>query len=102
MKERGVGGIVESAHGFATYHFTEEGGCYIEDIYITPEMRKDKNASLLADSITEIAKERGCTHLIGSVVPSANNSTISLKVLLGYGFTLVSSDKDLIWFRKEI
>ena len=56
----------------------------------------------MADEIAKIAKKEGCTKMLGSVVPSAKNSTISLKVLLAYGMTLQSSTNDFIIFEKEI
>lgn len=97
--------LIKSDWGFASYWIrqTEHGKeCYIEDIYIKKEKRKLKEASELANLITKKAIEENCNFLTGSVVPSANNSTISLKVLLGYGFKLWCSDNNIIWFRKNL
>lgn len=90
------------AHGFASYVFPDENTCYIKDIYVVPELRKTGLASDIAANIEAIAKQRGCTRLIGSVVPSAKGSTSSLKVLLSYGFRLESSANDFILFVKDI
>lgn len=87
--------------GFATYNIVGEE-CYIEDIYVKPEFRRSHKASKIADKIVEIAKERQCKYLTGSVIPSAANAERSLKVLLGYGLRLEKAENNIIWFIKEI
>ena len=101
MQEREQVEILEHPMGFATYK-NLEGATYICDIYVKPDHRKDGVASFLADKITNIAKERGHTALIGSVSPAAVNATASLKVLLAYGFELMSSTPELVYFKKRI
>lgn len=101
IKERLNHDICESPHGFGTFSFEHEG-CYIRDIFVEPDFRQTKEASKIADQITEIAKARGCKKLFGSVVPSAQGSTTSLKVLLAYGFKLHSSSDNFILFEKDI
>lgn len=61
-----------------------------------------KAASQIADKIVTIAQAKGLKKLFGSVSPSANNSTISLKVLLAYGFQLSSSSNNFILMEKAI
>lgn len=105
IKEHRGDGIVENSNGFATYRFLEwqDKMCvYIVDIFVVPSQRKSNVASNLADEITEIGKKNHCSLLLGTVVPSANNSTESLKVLLGYGMKLKEASIDLITFIKEI
>ena len=101
IKERENKEVIEDEYGFATYLY-ENDYVYIEDIYVIPEKRKDKIASKYADAIALEAKELGYNKMLGSVVPSSPNSTISLKVLLGYGFKLLSSQENMIYFIKEI
>jgi predicted GNAT family acetyltransferase len=101
IKERGGKDIVYSDKGFATYSFNESS-CYIEEIYVVPESRKSGEASRLTNEIAEIAKERGYKMLTGSVCPTANGSTESMKALLAYGFKLVSSTHNFIILSKEI
>jgi hypothetical protein len=103
IAERTHDHIMESDIGFATYRYLDDGKTvYIIDIYISPLYRRGHEASLLANKIVDEAKAKGCTKVVGSVVPSMKNSTTSLKVLLGYGMTLACSTNDLIMFSKEI
>jgi len=87
--------------GFAVYWIRDKE-VYIEDIYVKKEYRRSHSASNYANAIAKLAKENGCTYMTGSVVPSANNATISLKMMMGYGFKLVSSSDNFIWFEKSI
>lgn len=92
---------IEDPEGFVTFKvFGKE--CYIQDIYIVPLKRRSNKATELATQVEVIAKERGCTIITGSVCPSAKNSTDSIKVLIAYGFKLMKSEPDLIWFAKEV
>lgn len=93
--------IVESEHGFASYKIMGSE-CYIQEIYVVPEMRTTKIASQMADKIAELAKEKGCKYLTGSVCPTMNGATTSLRVLLSYGFKLAKSEENLIWMIKEL
>jgi len=101
LKERENREIFEDEKGFATYSFSEDS-CYIQDIFVKEEHRKEGIASYYADKISEIAREKGCKYLTGSVCPMAHGSTESLKVLLGYGFKLESSINNFIFFKKEL
>lgn len=101
IKERQNKEIVEDENGFATYYFVGPD-CYIEDIYVIPEKRKTGICFMYADKIAKIARDKNCLNLIGSVKPSANGSTVSLKVLLAYGFRLHSANEDFIWFKKKL
>jgi predicted GNAT family acetyltransferase len=102
VHERTNDSVLETEKGFATYRFLDQKTVYIVDIFVAPKHRKQHAASDLADDVVKIAKDRGCTKLLGSVVPSTKGSTRSLCVLLGYGMTLDSSTNDLILFSKEI
>lgn len=94
--------ILETDIGFVTYGFPDPNTVYIEDIYIDKAHRKSKEASRLADQVADIAREKGCTKMLGSVIPSTKNSTDSIKVLIAYGMKLESSAVDFILFSKGI
>lgn len=101
LKERSNREIIEDDKGFATFYINGDTA-YIEDIFVKKEYRKSGAASNYADQIVVIAKERQCKKLYGTVIPSANNSTISLKVLLGYGFELDNCLNNIIVLKKDI
>jgi len=102
LREKTSDQIIENEKGFITYRYVDEKTVYIVDLFILPEFRKGHVAGNLADSIVFEAKNKGCTKLLGSIIPSNKNSTMSLKVLLGYGMILESSSNDFIVFKKEI
>jgi hypothetical protein len=94
--------VIETDSGFITYQYPDQNTVYIENLYTIPELRKQNVAANLADAVAIEAKAKGCTRMLGSVVPSANNSTTSLKVLLAYGFKLDSATNDFILFSKDL
>lgn len=96
---------VERDDGFAVFSYvtwSNEPAVYIEEIYVVPEARQKNVASAMADEIVAMAHEAGIKKMIGSVCPSANGATRSLKVLLGYGFELAAIHNNLIMFLKDI
>lgn len=93
--------VHETEYGFALYKI-ELPYVYIRDIYVKPEYRNAKVASTMADDIVRHSKMLGCTHMIGDVEPSNENSTDSVKVLLAYGMTVLAANDDEILFVKEI
>ena len=101
IKERLNKEILEDEKGFATYSFIDDG-CYIEDIFVSKNYRQHGIAKSMLDKISIIAKEKGCTKLIGSVVPTCNGSTDSLQAAFSYGFKLDSCTQNLIVYIKRI
>lgn len=93
--------IIESDKGFTTYYINNDT-CYIEDIFVLPEFRKDGIALEMANSVKNIAKERGCKKLYGTVLPTTKGSTHSLRLLIEYGFKLDSALNNLIVLVKDI
>jgi ribosomal protein S18 acetylase RimI-like enzyme len=95
--------IVETDQGYATYKiFPDASECYIIDIYVLPQYRRTKVASELANEVARKAKLKGCKFLTGTVIPTNNKSTESMKTLLGYGFSLMKSEVNKVWFVKEL
>lgn len=101
LNDRGDLNIIEDARSFATYRVIGDE-CYIQDIYVSPDLRETGLASKLADQIVEIAKNKNCKYLTGSVNTSIKDPTRSIKVLLAYGFKLLRSEPAIIWFVKNI
>lgn len=102
LKERTDDGILENQAGFATYRILNGKSLYIVDIYILPEFRKSGEASRMADLLADIGRVAGCTEMLGTVNPSAKNSTDNLRVLIAYGMKLSASTDNVIIFKKEL
>lgn len=103
LRERTEDLIIEDEVGFATYRYLNDlKSVYIIDIFTRTDFRKEHHASYFADQIVAEAKKVGCTELLGTVVPSAHGSTISMKVLIAYGMELHKASDNLIVFRKDI
>lgn len=101
-REREGKQVYEEKDGFVVYSFPSSVECYIEDIYVIPEKRKTGYATKLADYVCEIARKKGCEHLLGSVWVGSAGDTTSMKVLLGYGMHLLEVRGNLIIFTKEL
>lgn len=101
LREREGADLIWNEKGWAAFRVIGPE-CYISEIYVKPEFRRQSVASKLADEITEMAKEVGCTHLTGTVCPQAEGADDSLKALQGYGMRLYSSSEEKIVFIKEI
>lgn len=100
--ERTDDSIIETKSGFVTYRFINEKQCYIIDIYVAEHMRKFGVARKMADQVAQIAKDRGCTELLGTVNPSCKGAKESLKVLFAYGMDLQSCQPNIIICKKAI
>jgi len=101
LMERTDDKIIESEKGFATYRYLNEGKTvYVIDVYVQPEYRRSHAATDFVNEIARIAKIAGCVEMLGTVVPSTKNATLSIKALLVYDMTLQSAADNLIIFRK--
>lgn len=105
LRERLGDEVLEYDEGFVTYRFIDDNGIksvYIVDIFVRPDFRRTRMASIMADAVVELARTQGCKRLIGTVSPASKNATDSLKVLMGYGMELYQCDKNAIIFKREI
>lgn len=103
IKEREQKDIIETDKGFATYKVYPNGECYLQDIYVIPEARRSRVAYDLADQVVEIAKEKKCHTLVGSVCTDAINPTASMKFVLNYnGMKFHSVKGNMIFFTKDL
>lgn len=99
--------VLETPHGFLTYGFNCVPGvdfphCYIEDLYVVPEMRKTHVASTMADEVARIAKERGITKMLGSVALGRKNADANLDVLKRYGMRLFAAHDNTVFTVKDL
>lgn len=101
--EREGKSIFEDERGFVTYMFwPEQQAVYMEDIYVRPEHRKSGVTYEFVQQVSNVAKLKGYKYLIGTVKPTANGATTSLKGMLAHGFEVDSCDGTLIWFRRNV
>lgn len=101
VKEREGFETLETEQGFAIFKVNGEE-CYIKDIYVKKEFRKENYASLMADKIAAEAKAEGCKFLAGSVSLECGDPTASIQVLLAYGFKVYKFHSSLLWFVKQL
>jgi len=105
INERLGQSIIEDDFGFATYDFIDQfnvKACYIMDIYVKPEFRRDGHAKRYVDEIEVIAKENNCECLLGSVFPKTKGAEESLIFQFNIGYKLLMNENDKIWTVKEI
>lgn len=101
IKERENREIIEILEGFISYSVLDEE-CFISDLYVQPEHRRYGVCSQLADQVADIAREKGCKYLTSSVYLNTTDPTLSVQVILGYGFKLLKSENNIIYFIKYL
>ena len=102
IEETTHGHVLETEKGFVVYVFPDEKTCYIKEIFVSSQFRHQGVGSDISAQVIRLAKQRGCTSLLGSVTPSAKGSTQSLRNLIDYGFKLESCSNDFILLRKDL
>lgn len=102
VKERLGKEYYETAFGFVIYSWYLEDAIYIEELYIKLEHRLEGFGTLMVDEVCDIARKAGKKYLVGTVCPSANGATISIKALLAYKMHLWRIEGDLIFLSKEL
>ncbi len=101
VSEREGRNVIWTDHGFIKYYI-EKNTLYIDDIYVRPAMRHTGLGQELANGLVEMAKAKGCTQMVGQVVPSANGSDKSMNNLIAYGMRLYASAHNIVYFIKDI
>jgi ribosomal protein S18 acetylase RimI-like enzyme len=102
IKEREDKEIIETDKGFATFKCFDNKECYLQDLYVCPEYRKTKIATDMTDEVVAIARERGCSLLVGSVCVDDKYATRNMKVFLAYGMQIYKTVGTMIFLKKEI
>lgn len=94
--------ILEDERGFITYIFLPDGVCFINDMYIKPEYRRNGVGTVFFNALCEISREFGCNKIMATVCPQTNNATDSLKAILAVGFELKASTNTLIYLERGL
>lgn len=93
-------GVLEPI-GFGTYQIQDKQ-VYLRDLFVRPALRNNRYATAIANKISEIARNLGCTKMLGSVLLSTGQSTESTKILLAYGFQIQKCSETFILFEKDL
>jgi GNAT superfamily N-acetyltransferase len=93
--------VYKTEHGFISYEITG-AYCYIADMYILPEYRKQGAAKFIADGLAVLAREKGCKFFLTSVHSKVKGAETSLLAQLHYGFKIKALEGERITLHKEI
>jgi len=75
---------------------------YLEDIYIKPKFRNMGYGKELMKEISKLAKDNGCTKLLGSITMLCRYKDDNMAKFLKYGFKLHSLGENIIYLIKEL
>ena len=75
---------------------------YLEDIYIKPDLRDQGLGKKFMELIVQIAKNNGCTKLLGSITLLNKYRDENMMKFLKYGFSLHSLSDNIIYMIKDI
>ena len=91
--------------GFANYKF-EEDVIYVQEVYVVPFHRGTKSAAKLTDLCITHAKHNSDIKIknIYTTIGVKGNDTInsSIRAITDYGFKILKTDNELIYFYKEL
>ena len=93
--------VHETDKGFITYNVNGKE-CQLEEIYVSPEYRRQGIAKELRDFASQDGKERGCEYIKGSIVIGTNMAEESCIAMLKYGYKFWYTDGILIYFKKNL
>lgn len=93
--------VLEGKCGFIRYSFSGKL-CLIHDLFVQKEFRRDRIAWDMADTVTMIARNHGCTHLWSRVGLGSATADAALKANLAYGFQVQSAEGGWIIMLKSI
>jgi ribosomal protein S18 acetylase RimI-like enzyme len=89
----------ENEYGFIAYKIVENN-LHIQHMYVKPEARAMKVATMLADELVAKAKALGCVSMTGDVELENKVATSSMLFILSYGLELYEATEDEIVFFK--
>lgn len=98
--------VLEGKCGFIRYSFNDKIDgiklCLIHDLFVQKEFRRDRIAWDLADTVTQIAINNGCTHLWSRCGVGTGGVNEALQANLAYGFQVQSAEGGWIIMLKDI
>lgn len=100
-KERKGNEVIEFPFGFVEYHIALPFLC-IDEMFVLPECRKRGHVREMADCVTQIARDAGCSALWAQVWVPAGASTESLKMILHMGGVVQLAQENRIILTKDL
>ncbi len=91
--------------GFANYKFENEHEIYVQEVYVKPAFRGNKEAATLTDNCIIHAQElkgNAIKNVYTTVAIGGNTIDLSIRAITAYGFKILKADSKLIYFYKEI
>lgn len=101
IKEYSNTDIYESNEGFFTFRINDDE-CFVEDLYIAPEYRRDGMGNKFANKIENIAKENGCKYIMCTVCKNASDPNRSSLFIRNNGYIVDKVTDNGIFYKKEI
>lgn len=93
--------LEEAGKGFISYSVNPPV-VVIQELYIEPKERKSNLALHLANTVTLMAKKRGCSEIQTQVWVGTHGAERAMRVNLAYGFKMIAAEGGRIIMRKDI
>lgn len=87
--------VIEDDDSLVSYCI-EGDVCLIGEVYIKKEKRHGPKARQMLEQIKTIAKDAGCTRLLGTVNPGDRNAQRNLAIQIALGFNKIGETNQLI------
>jgi GNAT superfamily N-acetyltransferase len=100
FEEREGKTVFETEDGFVSIMIGER--FYVEHLFIKKESRGKKIAHQFEIYCINLAKSRGYKEVFGSVSIGTNNPEFSLMMMLDHGWKLHSTNREMIFIKKDI
>jgi GNAT superfamily N-acetyltransferase len=101
--------VYEPGRGFANFklekNLDQSIEIYVQEVYVKPHKRGKKTAAELTDyciAEAELIYDKPVSKIYTTVGIGGNTVDASLRAITAYGFKLLSSNSELIYFYKEI
>lgn len=101
IQEKAGFSLIEWDNAFITYSISGDN-CFIGDLWVDADYRREKIAWKLADHLSEIAKNNGCKRLTSTAITNSNGIEAALMTQFAYGFRIIGSDNEKIYLSKEL
>ena len=101
--------VYEPGRGFANFKLEKDNGSnieiYVQEVYVKPSKRGNRIAAELTDYCicdAEVFYDKPVSKVYTTVGIGGNTVDASLRAITEYGFKLLKSDNELIYFYKEL